>query len=89
MRLQSKVLAELYNLTPEKFKLWISTHSIGMLKQAEIREANSWDSCLLDFANRDFDLTEEIKPAPINKAICNRFFDLAFADFSQLMAPRE
>jgi len=87
-RLQSKVLAELYNLTPENSQLWISTHSIGMLKQAEIIEqANSGTVVFLDFANRDFDLTEEIKPAPINKAIWDRFFDLAFADFSQLMAP--
>lgn len=87
-RLQSNVLAELYNLTPENSQLWISTHSIGMLKQAEIIElANPGTVIFLDFANRDFDLKEEIKPAPINKAIWDRFFDLAFADFSQLMAP--
>ncbi|MEZ4968955.1 MAG: AAA family ATPase [Flavobacteriaceae bacterium] len=87
-RLQSKVLAELYNLIPANSQLWISTHSIGMLKQAEIIEqANSGTVVFLDFANRDFDLTEVMKPAPINKAIWDRFFDLAFADFSQLIAP--
>ena len=87
-RLQSKVLAELYNLTPANSQLWISTHSIGMLKQAElIEQANSGTVVFLDFANRDFDLTEVMKPALINKAIWDRFFDLAFADFSQLIAP--
>ncbi len=87
-RLQSKVLSELYNLTPVNTQLWISTHSIGMLKQAEnIEQENPGTVVFLDFANRDFDLTETMKPAQINKAIWDRFFDLAFADFSQLIAP--
>ena len=87
-RLQAKVLAELYALTPTNSQLWISTHSIGMLKQAEIIEqANPGTVVFLDFANRDFDLTEVMKPAQIDRAIWDRFFDLAFADFSQLIAP--
>lgn len=87
-RLQSKVLKELYNLTPENSQLWISTHSIGMLKEAEeLEEANPGTVVFLDFDNRDFDLTETMKPAKINKAIWDRFFDLAFADFSKLIAP--
>ncbi len=87
-RLQSKVLSELYNLTPISSQLWISTHSIGMLKQAEnIEQENPGSVVFLDFANRDFDLTETMKPAQIDKAIWDRFFDLAFADFSQLIAP--
>ncbi len=87
-RLQSKVLSELYNLTPINSQLWISTHSIGMLKEAEnIEQENPGTVVFLDFANRDFDLTEIVKPAQINKAIWDRFFDLAFADFSHLIAP--
>jgi hypothetical protein len=87
-RLQSKVLSELFNMTPISSQLWISTHSIGMLKQAENIEQNNPGSVVfLDFANRDFDLTETMKPTQINKAIWDRFFDLAFADFSQLIAP--
>jgi hypothetical protein len=87
-RLQSKVLRELYNLTPENSQLWISTHSIGMLKEAEeIETANPGTVIFLDFDNRDFDLTETMLPAQINKAIWDRFFDLAFADFSKLIAP--
>jgi predicted ATPase len=88
-RLQAKVLKELYNLTPISSQLWISTHSIGMLKQAEDLEKEHPGSVVfLDFDNRDFDLTENIYPAKIDKTIWNRFFDLAFADFSQLIAPQ-
>lgn len=87
--LQSKVLKELYKLTPSSSQLWISTHSIGMLKQAdEIEKQNPGTVVFLDFNNRDFDLIEIIKPAQINKAIWDRFLNLAFADFSELIAPK-
>jgi len=88
VRLQSKVLKELYNLTPDNSQLWITTHSIGMLKEAEnIENINPGTVIFLDFDNRYFDLTEIMKPAQINRAIWDRFFDLAFADFSALIAP--
>jgi predicted ATPase len=87
-RLQAKLLNELFLLTPQNSQLWISTHSIGMLKQAELLEQQNPGSIVfLDFDNRDFDLTETIIPAKIDKTIWDRFFDLAFADFSQLIAP--
>jgi len=87
--LQSMVLKELYNLTPTNSQLWVTTHSIGMLKQAEDLEQNNPGTVVfLDFDNRDFDLTELMKPAQINKTIWDRFFDLAFADLSQLIAPK-
>jgi predicted ATPase len=89
-RLQSKVLRELYNLTPDNSQLWISTHSIGMLKEAEeIEEENTGTVVFLDFDNRDFDLAEVIQPTQISRAIWDRFFDLAFADFSKLISPQK
>lgn len=88
-RLQSKVLKELFNLTPSTSQLWISTHSIGMLKQAEeLEKENPGTVTFLDFDNRDFDLSERIEPAKIDRAIWDKFFDLAFADFSELIAPQ-
>ncbi len=88
-RLQAKVLNELFNLVPENSQLWISTHSIGMLKQAEdIEKAFPGSVVFLDFDNRDFDLPERMTPAIINKTIWDRFYDLAFADFAQLIAPK-
>lgn len=87
--LQSKVLKELFKLTPENSQLWISTHSIGMLKQAEeLEEQHPGSVIFLDFNNRDFDLEETMKPVKIDKAIWDKFFDLAFADFSKLIAPK-
>lgn len=89
-RLQSKVLRELYSLTPDNSQLWVSTHSIGMLKEAEeIEDKNPGTVVFLDFDNRDFDLTETIQPTQISRAIWERFFDLAFADFSKLISPQK
>ena len=89
-RLQSKVLRELYDLTPGNSQLWVSTHSIGMLKEAEdIEEQNPGTVVFLDFDNRDFDLAEVIQPTQISRAIWDRFFDLAFADFSKLISPQK
>jgi predicted ATPase len=89
-RLQAKVLAGLYNLIPSNSQLWISTHSIGMIKQAEDLEKQNPDSVVfLDFNNKNFDLTENICPAKIDKAIWNHFLDLALADFSELIAPEQ
>jgi hypothetical protein len=61
-----------------------------MLKEAEdIEEEKPGTVVFLDFDNRDFDLTEVIQPAQISRAIWDRFFDLAFADFSKLISPQK
>lgn len=89
-RLQAQVLHELYNLTPENSQLWISTHSIGMLNEANlIEQANHGTVIFLDFDNKDFDSTEVITPSKINKTILDKFYDLAFGDFSKLISPKQ
>jgi len=88
-RLQGKVLRELFNLTPANSQLWVSTHSIGMLKEAEAIELENPGSVIfLDFDNRDFDSEEVIQPSTITKAIWDKFYDLSFGDFSKLIAPK-
>jgi predicted ATPase len=87
-RLQARLLREIYKITPAASQIWISTHSIGMLKEAEEIEAkNPGTVVFLDFDNRDFDVTELMRPAAVGKAVWDRFFDLAFGDFSSLIAP--
>lgn len=55
-KLQGKVLRELYLLIPGQSQLWISTHSIGMLQEAEeIEKEHPGTVAFLDFGGRDFD----------------------------------
>lgn len=86
--LQSKILDELYSLVPDNSQLWISTHSMGMLKKAkELEESNPGTVIFLDFDNRDFDSEVIMTPSKIDSTMWKRFLDLAFGDLSTLIAP--
>ena len=87
--LQSKLLNEIYALIPENSQLWLSTHSIGMLKEAnELEEKYHGSVIFLDFSNMEFDSQVIIKPSTIDRTIWNKFLELAFGDFAKLIAPK-
>lgn len=88
-KLQGKVLRELYLLIPGQSQLWLSTHSIGMLQEAEeIEKEHPGTVVFLDFGGRDFDTDQVIRPAKIGKAVMDKFYELAFGDFAKLMLPQ-
>ena len=88
-KLQGKVLRELYLLIPGKSQLWVSTHSIGMLQEAEEIEKNKPGTVVfLDFGNRDFDTDQIIQPSRIGRAVMDKFYELAFGDFAKLLLPK-
>lgn len=88
-KLQGRVLRELYQLVPEDSQLWISTHSIGMLQEAEdIEKEHSGTVVFLDFGGKDFDDEQIIRPAKIGRAVLDKFYELAFGDFAKLMLPK-
>lgn len=88
-RLQGKVLRELYLLIPGKSQLWVSTHSIGMLQEAEdIEKEKPGTVVFLDFGNRDFDTDQIIQPSRIGKAVMDKFYELAFGGFAKLLLPK-
>ena len=88
-KLQGRVLRELYLLIPGQSQLWLSTHSIGMLQEAEeIEKKHPGTVAFLDFGGRDFDTDQVIRPARIGKAVMDKFYELAFGDFAKLMLPK-
>ena len=88
-KLQGKVLRELYLLIPGSSQLWVSTHSIGMLQEAEdIEKEKPGTVVFLDFGNRDFDTDQIIRPSRIGKAVMDKFYELAFGDFAKLLLPK-
>lgn len=87
-QLQGKVLRELLKLIPNDSQLWISTHSIGMLKEAEeVEKQFEGTVVFLDFGDKDFDMELVIKPKKIDKILMNKFYELALGDFSKLILP--
>ena len=88
--LQSMLLKEVYDLIPEGSQLWVSTHSLGMLRRAQaLEEENPGTVVFLDFDGYDFDSQVTIEPTVINKTILHRFMQLALDDFSSFIAPKE
>jgi predicted ATPase len=88
-KLQGKVLRAIYNLIPKMSQLWISTHSIGMLQEADdIEKENPGTVVFLDFDEKNFDETQIITPAHIGKAVLDKFYELAFGDFAKLILPK-
>lgn len=88
-KLQGRVLRELYLLIPGQSQLWLSTHSIGMLQEAEeIEMEHQGTVAFLDFGGRDFDTDQVIRPVKIGKAVMDKFYELAFGDFAKLMLPK-
>lgn len=88
--LQSLLLKEIYDLIPADSQLWVSTHSLGMLRRAQaLEEEHPGTIVFLDFDGRDFDTPVTIEPTVINKAILHRFMQLALDDFSAFIAPQQ
>lgn len=89
-KLQGSVLRELYSLTPNNSQIWVSTHSFGMLKEAQKLE-NEYPGTVvfIDFSNKNFDDYQVLKPTKINRAILNKFYELAFDDYSNLISPKK
>lgn len=87
--LQSMLLKEIYGLIPSGSQLWVSTHSLGMLRMAQtLEEENPGTVVFLDFDGHDFDSQVTIEPTIINKTILRRFMQLALDDFASFMAPK-
>lgn len=88
--LQSMLLKEIYGLIPDGSQLWVSTHSLGMLRMAQaLEDANPGTVVFLDFDGHDFDSQVTIEPTVINKTVLRRFMQLALDDFSSFIAPKE
>ncbi|WP_276930806.1 AAA family ATPase [Faecalibaculum rodentium] len=89
-KLQGNVLNELFSLTPEQSQLWLSIHSIGMLRAAQdLDRKNPGSVVFLDFDGIDFDTDAVIQPSKLDKGLLDKFYELMFGDFSKLMLPEK
>ncbi|MGT2481834.1 AAA family ATPase [Methylobacterium oryzae CBMB20] len=89
-RLQGALLQELYNIIPQRSQLWISTHSIGMMRKAkELWQADNGSVAFLDFEGHDFDQAVTLRPVTPTRAFWERVLRVALDDLASLVAPRE
>ena len=88
LRLQAKLLRELYQLIPANCQLWIATHSIGMMRTAyDLEQENPGTVVFLDFDKRDFDQPELITPSEMNRTAWENMHRVILEDLAALIAP--
>jgi predicted ATPase len=89
-RLQGALLGELYGLVPDGSQLWISTHSIGMMRQArQLYQLDPNNVVFLDFEGHDFDKPTTLAPVVPSRAFWERVLRVALDDLADLVAPTE
>ncbi|TET71561.1 MAG: ATP-binding cassette domain-containing protein [Candidatus Aminicenantes bacterium] len=87
--LQGKLLEEIFNLIPEKGQLWITTHSLGMMRKAkELAQRNPSSVDFIDFHDIDFDSSCVLRPVSIDRVIWEKFISIAVGDISDLIKPQ-
>ena len=89
-KLQGRMLDELLGQLPIGCQLWMSTHSIGMIRRAmELHRLRPKEVSFLDFGQHDFDYSVVISPARVDRIFWKRMFSVALDELSDLVAPRE
>ena len=87
-KLQANLLAELFRLVPDGSQLWISTHSIGMMRKAvELQHQHPESVVFLDFDSCDPDGTTILTPEEVSRSFFLRALRVALDDLAELVAP--
>lgn len=83
---QGQLIDALLELMGMEGQLWLATHSVGMLRRA--REiADQEPVVFLDFAGRDFDLSQAMAPVALSRVFWRDTLAASLGDVAQLVAP--
>ena len=87
-RLQGKLIKELYNLIPDNSQLWLTAHSLGVMRAAnDLEKQNPGQIAILDFDGYDFDEECTISPVKTDRVFWEKFLSIALDDYSARIAP--
>ncbi len=87
-KVQGALLHELLRIIPGESQLWVTTHSLGVLRAAqEIEVANPGTVCILDFDGVDPDTARELVPSTLGRVSWEKLLSIALDDLSQRIAP--
>lgn len=88
-RVQGVLLKELVSIVPQSSQLWVTTHSLGVLRAAqEIEAKNPGTVCLIDFDGVDADQPTVLLPASLGRASWDKMLSIALDDLSKQIAPK-
>lgn len=88
-RVQGSLVHELIKILPGESQMWMTTHSLGVLRAAQEIEATTPGSvCIVDFDGVDPDVPREIVPATLGRISWEKMLSIALDDLSARIAPR-
>ena len=86
---QGKLVKELLNIIPEESQLWITTHSLGVLRACqEIKMENPESVAVINFDGIDLDQQIELSPDSLNQVTWDKLLSIALDDFSPEIVPK-
>lgn len=88
-RVQGVLLKEMVKILPEGSQLWVTTHSLGVLRAAQEMAADKpGHVAVVDFDTVDPDIPREIVPSNLGRVSWEKLLSIALDDLSQRVAPR-
>lgn len=87
-RVQGKLLKEMVEIIPESCQLWVTTHSLGVLRAAqEMIAVDPTSVCLIDFEGVDPDAPRELVPSSLGRVTWEKLLSITLDDLSNRIAP--
>ncbi len=88
-RVQGALVKEMVNILPEACQLWITTHSLGILRAAqEMIASDAASVCLIDFDGVDPDVPRQLIPSSLGRVTWEKLLSITLDDLSQRIAPK-
>ena len=88
-RVQGALVKELVKILPEPCQLWVTTHSLGVLRAAQELIADDPTSVsLIDFEGVDLDVPSQLTPSSLGRVTWTKLLSITLDDLSQRIAPK-
>ena len=88
-RVQGALVKEMVNILPDACQLWVTTHSLGVLRAAQVMITTDPASvCLIDFEGVDPDVPRQLIPSSLGRVTWEKLLSITLDDLSQRIAPK-
>jgi predicted ATPase len=87
-KVQGQLLKELARIIPGNSQLWLTTHSLGVLRAAQgLETAEPGSVCVIDFDAVNPDEPRQISPSNLDRVSWEKMLSIALDDLSHRLAP--
>ena len=88
-KMQGAILREITDVVPDGSQLWVTTHSLGVLRAAQrLEEKTPGSVCVLDFDRTDLDQTVRLRPATLDRMTLEKMFSIMLDDLPPAFGPK-